>query len=180
RALQIMQAIHAGQIAAALALVDTRHAEFAHKRLQIEQTLGALRVLSKQSTAWTRVLHTRPLRIGEAAKQAGVRTSALHFWEQQGLLQPQREQSSGYRLYDEQQMRRVQVVVLLRETGYAFDVIHTVLDEMASERPEKAIQVIEKRSDELARQSWACIEAMSAFQMYVHDFCPFSYVKNNP
>jgi DNA-binding transcriptional MerR regulator len=107
--------------------------------------------------------------VGEAAKQVGVRVSALHFWEQQGLLQPVREQHSRYRLYDEHQMRRLRVVVLLREAGYSFNVIQSVLDELAAGRPEKAIVAVEKRREELTRTSWACIEALTNFQHYVSE-----------
>ena len=109
--------------------------------------------------------------VGEAAKQVGVRVSALHFWEQQGLLHPLRDQSSRYRLYDEHQMRRLRMVVLLREAGYNFHVIQSVLDELAAGRPEKAIVKVKKRREELTRTSWMCIEALACFQRYVHEFC---------
>src|SRR4051794_31948563 len=35
---EIMQAVHGGDLPTALALVDERHAELAHKRVQVEQT----------------------------------------------------------------------------------------------------------------------------------------------
>src|SRR6185312_6306922 len=35
----IMQVVHRGDLAAALALIDERHAELAHKRIEVEQTL---------------------------------------------------------------------------------------------------------------------------------------------
>ena len=111
------------------------------------------------------------LRVGEAARQVGVRVSALHFWEQQGLLHPVRDQSSRYRLYDEQQMQRLRVVVLLREAGYDFKVILSVLDELAAGRPEQAIVAVEKRREELMRTSWVCIDALASFQRYVREFC---------
>lgn len=100
----------------------------------------------------------------------GVRVSALHFWEQQGLLHPGREKSSGYRLYDEQQMRRLRVVVLLRDAGYDFDAIRTTLDDLAAGQPGKAIAAAEKRRAEIARTSWACLAAMSSFQGYISEF----------
>jgi len=115
--------------------------------------------------------HPQWLRVGEAAKQVGVRVSALHFWEQQGLLHPVRDQSSRYRLYDEQQMHRLRVVVLLREAGYDFKVILSVLDELAAGRPEQAIVAVEKRREELTRTSWVCIDALASFQRYVREFC---------
>src|SRR5437763_1875924 len=41
RARAIMQAVHEGTLAAALALIDARHADLAGQRLQVEQTLAA-------------------------------------------------------------------------------------------------------------------------------------------
>jgi len=171
RAWAIMQAVHQGKLSVALASIDDRHAEQASKRLQVEQTLAALSTLSAGSTPLANTRHPQWFRVGEAAKQVGVRVSALHFWEQQGLLHPLRDRSSRYRLYDEQQMRRLRVVVLLREAGYDFNVILPVLDELAAGRPEKAIAAVEKRREELTRTSWACIEAMALFQHYVSEFC---------
>jgi len=172
---QIMQAVHRGKLDHALALIDERHAELAGTRLQAEQTLAALRTLAGQpaargSTHYNYLRFSQPLRVGEAAKQVGVRVSALHFWEQQGLLQPVRDKISHYRLYDEQQMRRLRVVVLLREAGYDFGAIHTTLDELATGHPEQAIAAVEKRRAELAKTCWACLVAMSAFQGYVSEF----------
>ena len=172
----IMQALHRGDLAAALALIDTHHAALASKRLQLEQTLEALRMLSSQTASLPDTRSPQQFRVGEAAKQVGVRVSALHFWEQQGLLHPLREKSSHYRLYDEVQMRRLRVVVLLREAGYDFYTIHATLDELSAGQPEKAITAVEKRHGELARTSWLCLVGMSTFQSYVSAYyanlCP--------
>ncbi|HEX6552601.1 MAG TPA: MerR family transcriptional regulator [Ktedonobacteraceae bacterium] len=168
----IMQALHRGDLSAALATIDERHAELASKRFQVEQTLSALRTLAAQSAPLQSSSHPQRFRVGEAAKQVGVRVSALHFWEQQGLLHPLRDQNSRYRLYDEYQMRRLRVVVLLRDTGYTFNVIQPVLDELAAGRPEKAIVAVEKKREELTRTSWACIDALASFQHYVSEFGP--------
>ena len=168
----IMQALHRGDLSAALAMIDERHAEQALKRLQMEQALSALRLLAAESASKPRTSHPQRVRVGEAAKQVGVRVSALHFWEQQGLLHPVREQHSRYRLYDEHQMRRLRVVVLLREAGYPRGVIQLALDDLAAGRPEKAIVAVEKRREELTRTSWSCIEALTFFQHYVSEFGP--------
>ena len=168
----IMQALHQGNLSASLSLIDSRHAELANKRLQVEQTLSALHALAAQPAS-LQSAHpsSQGLRVGEAARQVGARVSALHFWEQQGLLYPVRDRDSRYRLYGEQQMQRLRVIVLLREAGYNFDVIQSVLDEMAAGRPEKAIVTVEKRREELTRTSWLCVEAMANFQRYVYEFC---------
>src|SRR5437667_829342 len=53
----IMQALHRGDLSTALATIDTRHAELASKRLQVEQTLAALHALDAQSSPNTRSSH---------------------------------------------------------------------------------------------------------------------------
>jgi DNA-binding transcriptional MerR regulator len=168
----IMQALHRGDLPAALAIIDERHAELAGKRYQMEQTLSALRLLAAGAASKPRTSYPQGVRVGEAAKQVGVRVSALHFWEQQGLLHPVRARHNRYRLYDEQQMRHLRVVALLRSAGYPFDAIRMVLDELAAGRPEKAIMALEKRREELTRTSWSCIEALTSFQHYVSEFDP--------
>ena len=168
----IMQAIHRDDLSAAISLIDEHHAELAKKRFQVEQTLVALRTLAAQSDALHSTLHSQRVQVGEAAKQVGVRVSALYFWEQQGLLHPVREHHNRYRLYDEPQMRRLRVVVLLREAGYPFTVILSVLDELAAGQPEQAIVAVEKRREDLTRTSWSCIEALTSFQHYVSEFGP--------
>ncbi len=170
----IMQALHRGDLAAALATIDERHAEQARKRLQVEQTLVAIQWLSTPSEASQRSRHFHPVRVGEAARLVSVRVSAVHFWEQQGLLHPVREPHNRYRLYDERQMRRLRVVAQLREAGFAFPVIRSVLDEVAAGQPEQAVATMENKREELARTSWACIEALTFFHHYVSEFGPHS------
>lgn len=172
----MMQAVHQGQLSVALALIDQRHAELAGQRLQVEQTLSALSTLAAQPVPANNTRSSKPLRIGEAAKQVGVRVSALHFWEQQGLLQPVRDRASRYRLYDEQQMRRLRVVALLRGAGYGFEAIHATLGELAAGQPAKAIAAVEKRRAEFARASWACLAALASFHGYISEFWPELYM----
>lgn len=166
----ILRAVHHGDLAAALSTIDERHAELATKRRQVEQTLLALQALAAQSEASARSQRSQPICVGAAAKQVGVRVSAVHFWEQQGLLHPVREMQNRYRLYDARQMRRLRVVALLRETGSRFDAIQAVLDELEAGRPEHAIVAVEKRREELGKASWSCIEALTVFHRYVSEF----------
>jgi DNA-binding transcriptional MerR regulator len=170
RARQIMQAVHHGRLSDALALIDERHAEFAETRLQLEQTLAALSVLAAQLPSETHPHFSERLRVGAAARLVGVRISALRFWEQQGLLQPIRENGSKYRLYDERQLRRLRIVALLRQANHDFAAIRTTLDELEAGQPQRAVAAVEQRRSELARMSWRCLEAMAAFYSYVSEF----------
>jgi len=172
----IMGAVARADLHAALASIDECHADLAARRLQLEQTLETLRALAAQtpSSGPRHPGHARsaaPLRTGAAARLVGVRVSALRFWEEQGLLQPQRDRSSHYRLYDEQEQSRLRVVALLRAAGYDFPAIRATLEQLAAGHPEQAIAALEKRSAELARRSWAALSAAAAFREYIAEFC---------
>lgn len=167
---QIMQAVHAGQLEDALATIDARHAALDRARLQLEQTLATLTVLTAQLPQVTHPRLAPRLRVGEAARQVGVRISALRHWEQQGLLHPLREEPSNYRLYDEQQLRRLRIVALLRQANHDFAAIRTTLDELEAGEPQRALAAVEQRRNEVARQSWQCVQALAMFYGYVMDF----------
>jgi DNA-binding transcriptional MerR regulator len=171
-ALRILQLLHRGDLPTALANVDECHAALHRRRLEVEETLRALQTLTAAGALERPALRTRaaardaPLRIGDAARRAGVRVSAVRFWEEQGLLQPQRDTWSGYRVYDDRQLLRLQVVAVLRRAGYRFDAIRAVLDELAAGRPASALSAVERRRQELAAASERCSRATAAFWSY--------------
>jgi DNA-binding transcriptional MerR regulator len=170
RTRQIMQAVHQGRLADALALIDERHAELASTREQLGRTLSALKILTARLPAATHSRAAQRLRVGAAARLVGVRVSALRFWEQQGLLRPVRESSSNYRVYDEQQLRRLRIVALLRQANYDFDAIRATLEELESGHLQRAVAAIEQRRAALAGLSWRCLEAMAALHAYLAEF----------
>ncbi|MBF6173680.1 MerR family transcriptional regulator [Nocardia blacklockiae] len=55
--------------------------------------------------------------IGELAERAGTSTRTLRYYEQQGLVRPERS-SSGYRVYDEGELRVVRKIRALLELGF--------------------------------------------------------------
>ncbi len=57
------------------------------------------------------------LTIGEVARRAGVRTSALRYYEEVGVLPPA-ERHGGQRRYDETVLARLAVVRLAQEVGF--------------------------------------------------------------
>ncbi|MDR8408122.1 MerR family transcriptional regulator [Nonomuraea sp. 3-1Str] len=55
--------------------------------------------------------------IGELARASGVTVRALRYYEQQGLLQPERT-SNGYRQYDGRAVTKVRNIRLLLSNGF--------------------------------------------------------------
>jgi DNA-binding transcriptional MerR regulator len=173
QALQVMRAAHTGDLDAAFAAADARHAELDNRRREIEQTLGALKAISASpldAPAHNARGDHVSQRIGAVAESLGVRVSALRFWEEQNLVVPQRDPSSGYRYYDGEQIRRLRIIVLLRQGGYNADAIRPVLSELASGYPERAIAAAERRLRDLAAASRRCAQATSAFWGYCEAF----------
>ena len=112
------------------------------------------------------------VRIKEAARTVGVRPSAVRFWERQGLLHPTREPSTEYRLYDAEQLGRLNVIALLRDVGYRFDAIRQVLDELAGGRPDQIRHALDERLETLNQTTWSCITATSALHNYLESALP--------
>ena len=59
----------------------------------------------------------KPMTIGDVARRAGVRSSAIRFYERSGVLPPARR-ASGQRRYDQAVLKQLAVVTLAREAGF--------------------------------------------------------------
>jgi DNA-binding transcriptional MerR regulator len=73
---------------------------------------------------------TKPVlwRIGEVAKQTGVTTRTLRYWEELGLLQPASRTDGGERLYAVVDVRRVTRIRDWQELlGFSLEEVKTVL-----------------------------------------------------
>jgi DNA-binding transcriptional MerR regulator len=69
---------------------------------------------------------TEDLRIGEVAQRAGVSTRALRYYEEQGLLQPQRT-LSGQRVFPASAVARVQLIQQLFSAGLSSTLLAALL-----------------------------------------------------
>ncbi|MFK3797057.1 MULTISPECIES: MerR family transcriptional regulator [unclassified Pseudomonas] len=58
------------------------------------------------------------MRIGEVAKHTGVSVDALRFYEEKGLIKPQRT-ANGYRLYPAQTVDLVRYIKLAQQLGFS-------------------------------------------------------------
>ncbi len=163
----VMRAVHEGNLDTALTIVDSRHAMLDQRRKHIETTLEAIHVLILEPATETGGGNVGGLRVGDAAKAVKVRPSSLRFWEQQGLLQPERDGRSGYRIYNRQQMNYLNVVVLLRDANFGFGAIRSVLDELATGRPESTLRAIEKLRTAISSSSRACTRATATLWNYI-------------
>ena len=65
--------------------------------------------------------------IGEVASKAGLRTSAIRYYERVGLLPPA-DRRNGRRRYDDSVLRRLAVIHLSQQAGFTIAESKTLLD----------------------------------------------------
>ncbi|MHB1486592.1 MAG: MerR family transcriptional regulator [Acidimicrobiales bacterium] len=67
------------------------------------------------------------LSIGEVARRCGLATSALRFWEAEGLVNPTHRTASGYRRYDTEAVARVQFILRAQALGLSLNKVRELL-----------------------------------------------------
>lgn len=75
----------------------------------------------------------RTLTVGEVAARAGVATSALRFYEANGLISGDRT-DAGHRRYHADVLRRVGFIKVAQRVGLSLDEIKTALDSLPERR----------------------------------------------
>ncbi|MCO5188056.1 MAG: MerR family transcriptional regulator [Anaerolineae bacterium] len=93
------------------------------------------------------------LTIGQVAKQVGLRTSALRYYEKEGLLAPVARSESGYRLYSAESVQRLRLIQQAQRLGFALADIRSVLDSAETGNLSNAIVI------EAAQERYLALEA---------------------
>jgi MerR family transcriptional regulator, thiopeptide resistance regulator len=72
--------------------------------------------------------------VGEVSALAGITVRTLHHYHERGLLSPSGRTDSGYRLYSERDLERLQEILGWRALGFSLEEIGELLDEAGHER----------------------------------------------
>jgi DNA-binding transcriptional MerR regulator len=164
-ATRIMRTVHDGDVPGALALVDAAHAALHEERTQLRAASEALEALAREEPA---ALPDSGLRIGEAAALLGVRTSALRVWEAAGLLAPERERGTKYRVYSPADVRDARLIHTLRRSHYFLDQIRPVLEGLRREGSTDALRAaVGARGEALTGRTLAMLEGAGALYGYL-------------
>lgn len=51
--------------------------------------------------------------IGDLAKQLNITTRTIRYYDQKGLVKPSRVSESGYRLYSNEQIKQLKLIIFL-------------------------------------------------------------------
>ncbi|MDD7919959.1 MerR family transcriptional regulator [Actinomycetospora callitridis] len=108
------------------------------------------------TTTWT---------VGQVAERSGVTVRTLHHYDEIGLLRPSRRSASGYRLYTDEDLVRLQHVVVYRRLGFSLEEVAVLLDDPEADvaghlRRQRA--AVMSRLDELGELVTAIDRALEA------------------
>lgn len=114
---RIMNALNAGDRESALALIDGGHLRLLRDRETLEAVRGAIGHLAAAPARF----HGPPLTVGELARRLGVTAATVRNWEDAGILAPEREPGTGYRLFRDEDVRDAELAHLLRRGDYPLE-----------------------------------------------------------
>ncbi|WP_057763455.1 MerR family transcriptional regulator [Cytobacillus praedii] len=67
--------------------------------------------------------------IGEFSEKTGISIRTLHYYDEMGLLQPEKNPTSGHRIYSHRDILTLQKILSLKFLGYSLDKILHLLNE---------------------------------------------------
>ncbi|MFI5801791.1 TioE family transcriptional regulator [Streptomyces sp. NPDC051561] len=120
----VMRAVNEGAEEEAFRLIDESHAELLDDRRTLRAVESALRDLDP-ATASGPAAASGPdaTYIGPLAAKLGIRPATLRTWERAGLVTPRRDPLTGYRVYQEADVRDARLTHQLRRGGHLLEQI---------------------------------------------------------
>ncbi|WP_149180407.1 TioE family transcriptional regulator [Streptomyces sp. TRM49041] len=136
-ATSIMRAVNQGAVDEAFRLIDVGHAQLLDDRRTLQAVESALRDLVPATVPEPGV-GTEPAAvsgpggtfIGPLAAKLGIRPATLRKWERAGLVHPHRDPLTGYRVYDEADVRDARLAHQLRRGGYPLEQIAPLITQV--------------------------------------------------
>lgn len=135
----IMRAVNGDAAGDAFRLLDESHAQLLDDRRTLRAVEDALRELGTVAASGrdsgsgpNATASAGPGRtfIGPLAGRLGIRPATLRTWERVGLVRPRRDPQTGYRVYDQADVRDAELAHQLRRGGYLLEQIAPLIEQV--------------------------------------------------
>lgn len=157
---QMLAELRTETIAATASAISAVHVRLARERDEALRAQRALRAIQDETNTPEFEQESDAMTITQLAAALDVRPSTLRFWEQEGLVIPERVTSLRARRYGLSAIRAARIVVALRGTGYG---IPAVRDIMVSLRQLDGLgetqHILQQRLDQIAARTVALLRA---------------------
>jgi DNA-binding transcriptional MerR regulator len=122
------------------------------------------------------------LTIGQLARRVGLRTSALRYYEEQGLLTPVDRTEAGYRLYNSGAEQTLRFIQRAQRLGFSLTDIRTLLTglEKGNLSDETIIHTAEARYLALERQVTQLLVLQHELELFLQDMHHKATGQNEP
>lgn len=91
--------------------------------------------------------------VGKVAKISGISLRTLRYYDQIGLLSPKKNTESGYRIYTEDDLLKLQQILFYKELAFSLEEISTLVSAPDFDRKkalESQIKLLKKQSEKYA------------------------------
>ena len=102
------------------------------------------------------------LKIGELARKAGVNIQTIRYYERCGILHPVSKTESGYRLYEENELKRLKFILHAKELGFTLKEIKELMELEIT--PLSACSKVQKKTEDKLKLVEQRIEALKSIR----------------
>jgi DNA-binding transcriptional MerR regulator len=163
---RIMNALNAGERERALELIDRGHLRLLRDRETLAAVRGAIGHLTAEPAPAR--FTGPPLTVGELARRLDVTAATIRNWEQAGILTPEREPGTGYRMFRDEDVRDAELAHLLRRGDYPLERIATVVRQVRTAGgTEELALALEGWGRRLTERGMAMLEAAALVSRYL-------------
>jgi DNA-binding transcriptional MerR regulator len=136
------------------------HVRLARERDEALRAQQALRTIQAEADAPGFERESDAMTITELAGALNVRPSTLRFWEQEGLITPERVTSLRARRYDLPAIAAARIVAALRGAGYGIPAVRELMASLHRlDGQGEAQNILRQRLDRLATRTVALLRA---------------------
>ncbi|MEV7885828.1 TioE family transcriptional regulator [Streptomyces sp. NPDC002817] len=165
----IMRAVNEDATEEAMHLIDESHAQLLDDRRTLQAVERALRDLEPTPEPHEMARSDGGF-IGVLADQLGIRPATLRKWERAGLLRPRRDPRTGYRVYDETDVRDARLAHQLRRGGYLLEQIAPLIAQVrAAGGPEPLEATLRDWHGRLSARGRAMLTGAAELEAYLRE-----------
>ncbi|MFD9335495.1 TioE family transcriptional regulator [Streptomyces sp. NPDC060028] len=174
-AASIMRAVNRDAVEEAFRLIDESHAQLRDDRRTLRAVESALGALAPTTAGEpdAGVSGRDGTFIGPLAGELGIRPATLRKWEHAGLVSPRRDPLTGYRVYDEADVRDARLAHQLRRGGYLLEQIAPLIAQVRAAGGLEPLQAaLSDWQDRLSARGRAMLAGAAELEAYLRERGP--------